>query len=260
MTETIAYLIAGLLAAVLKAYFSADQATFSRKSVADVIIGGAVGLLYPLFPLVPLPAGASLIQRAAIVLVICYVSTDLLQNVLGKIGIAMPSGTPKPALAWVLLPLLGVTALTGCSTISANPAQDLRAEIAAKPADSGAGLFGKVVMQGLLDATYNLDNAVTVGALDATDPAPKCFHGILGQLGIDPAVPTTPAPSFTPRRSDLISEGSILYIRARQAQKLAGQGVTVPSGCKELVAQFMLDAAAAGIKAQPGGGLLPLLR
>lgn len=115
MNETLAYFIAGLVAAGLKAFFSADQATVSRKSVADVIIGGAVGILYPLYPLFPLPAGANLLQRAAVVLVICYVSTDLLQNILGKAGAGLSGESLKKALAWLLLPLGLAFGLSACA-------------------------------------------------------------------------------------------------------------------------------------------------
>lgn len=101
MNPSLAFLIAGLVAAALKSYVSADQATFSRKSVADIIIGGAVGLLYPLFPLVPLPTEATLLQQAALVGVLCYFSSDLLTGILTKLGIGInPSKgvvAPPPA-------------------------------------------------------------------------------------------------------------------------------------------------------------------
>lgn len=147
----------------------------------------------------------------------------------------------------LLVACLALT-LVSCTTISANPAKDTLV---------ASGRVGGVVQQGLLDATFNLDSAVKVGALDASDPAPACFHSVLQQLGIDPSMPAQgPDTSFVPRRSDLISEGSILYIRARQLQKLQGAGVTTPPACKALIGQFLLDAAAAGLKVQPGGGLL----
>lgn len=162
--------------------------------------------------------------------------------------------TPTIGKLGVLFLAIGLGGLlAGCSTISANPVQDVVTPAKGNP-------LGKVIVQGLQDASFNLDSAVTVGALDAADPAPACFHSILKQLGIDNASPSTPAASFTPRRSDLISEGSVLYIRARQAQRFAGQGVSLPNDCKALVAQFMLDAAATAVRTQPGGGLLPVIR
>ena len=140
----------------------------------------------------------------------------------------------------------------GCGSIS----KDLGADISgATPSAARPG----TVTQGLLDAAYNLDQAVTVGALDATDPAPACVHGVLKDLGIDPANPSTPLPSFTPRVSDLISAGAVLYVRVQQAKRLQG-GIVVPADCKALIGQFVMDAAAAGIKVFPGTGLLPVLR
>lgn len=121
MNPSLAFLIAGLAASALKAYVSSDQATFSRKSVADILIGGAVGLLYPLFPMIPMPANASLIQQAALVGVICYFSSDLLQGILSKLGVTINPNSgistppPKVVIGWFLLPaalLMGA----GCSS------------------------------------------------------------------------------------------------------------------------------------------------
>ena len=139
--------------------------------------------------------------------------------------------------------------VAGCAEISANPMRDLP-----------HGNLGGVVIRGLQDATFNLDSAVKVGALEATDPAPKCFHGVLAQLGADPSAPTPPGASFEPKVSDLISFGSILYIRAQQLKKVQGGGVAVPTDCKVLITNFLLDAAGAGVKGLPGGGLLPTFR
>lgn len=148
-----------------------------------------------------------------------------------------------------LLTLVLILALAGCTTISANPLQDL-------PKTH----LGGVVIQGLQDASFNLDSAVTVGALTAADPAPPCFHAVLTRLGADPANPAPPGASFTPKVSDLISAGSVLYIRAQQLKQAQGTGITVPSSCKLLITDFLLDAAGAGVSGLPGGGLLPKLR
>ncbi len=144
-------------------------------------------------------------------------------------------------LAWAL-------ALTSCQTLSGNPAADITTTAAKTD-------LGKVVVQGLLDATYDLDQAVAVGALPKSDPAPGCFHAVLTQLGLDPANPAPAGSSFTPKISDLISLGSVLYVRAQQLKGAQGGGIQVPADCKLLVAQFMLDAAAYGAKGLPGGGL-----
>lgn len=183
-------------------------------------------------------------------------STWLLGLVPLVAGALWRPGMTLPKVAPVLL----LVAFVGCSTpISGNPVQDL-AQQAAKPLAPSVPSLGGVVLQGLQDATWNLDQAVAVGALDKADPAPGCFHGMLGQLGMDPANPAPPAASFEPKVSDLISAGSVLYIRVQQAKKLQGGGIAVAPSCKELIAQFMLDAAAAGANALPGGGALIKLR
>ncbi len=144
-----------------------------------------------------------------------------------------------------LLALAALGLATGCTgTISGNPLDDLP-----------KGRLGGVIVQGLQDASFNLDSAVTVGALAATDPAPPCFHSVLGQIGADPTAPMPPGQSFTPKVSDLISAGSVLYIRAQQAKAAQRTGVTIPPPCKVLITDFLLDAAALGVKGFPGGGL-----
>lgn len=87
MNVSLVYGIAGLVGSALKAWVSNDQASFSKKSLADILIGGAVGVLYPLFPLIPLPEGANLLQQGAIIGVISYFSSDLITNVMTKFGI-----------------------------------------------------------------------------------------------------------------------------------------------------------------------------
>jgi hypothetical protein len=93
MNVSIAYGIAGLVGSALKAWVSNDQASFSKKSLADVLIGGAVGILYPLFPFVPMPDGASLLQQSALIGVVSYFSSDLITNVMTKLGITSLHGS-----------------------------------------------------------------------------------------------------------------------------------------------------------------------
>jgi hypothetical protein len=90
----IALLIAGLLGSALKAYISTDQTTFSKKSVVDVVIGGLAALLIPQFFPSLLPPDANVASTFAIVAVLSYVSSDLVQGVLGKIGVAIPGSKP----------------------------------------------------------------------------------------------------------------------------------------------------------------------
>lgn len=139
-------------------------------------------------------------------------------------------------------------ALSACSTnlpISASPINDLASQ---------SGQVGATVVTGLQDAAFNFDNAVAVGALDKNDPAPACVHGILADIGQDVTVTltaATPVPStvgtgtsYTPKISDLISAGSVAYIRAQQAKKLlGGSGLTVPVGCEAIVGKVVIDGA-----------------
>lgn len=96
MIATVVYGLAGLIGSALKAWVSSDQKTFSRKSVADVVIGAAVGILYPLYPLIPLPKEANLLQQAALIVALAYVSSDFIQNGLAKIGITLPGVNALP--------------------------------------------------------------------------------------------------------------------------------------------------------------------
>lgn len=88
MNVSLAFGVAGLIASGLKAFVSTDQANISKKSIADVVIGGAVGVLYPLFPVIPIPETASVLQQAVLVGVVSYFSSDLLTGILAKLGVA----------------------------------------------------------------------------------------------------------------------------------------------------------------------------
>jgi VIT1/CCC1 family predicted Fe2+/Mn2+ transporter len=87
MQISVAFGIAGLIGSGLKAWVSNDQASLSKKSLADVLIGGAVGVLYPLMPLVPIPDHATMLQASTLIGIMSYFSSDLITNVLTKLGI-----------------------------------------------------------------------------------------------------------------------------------------------------------------------------
>lgn len=87
MQVSVAFGIAGLVGSALKAWVSNDQASFSKKSLADVLIGGAVGILYPLMPFVPIPDNATLLQSATLIGVVSYFSSDLITNIMTKFGV-----------------------------------------------------------------------------------------------------------------------------------------------------------------------------
>ena len=139
--------------------------------------------------------------------------------------------------------------LVGCTAISANPIRDV-----------AKGPVGDVVVKGLQDAAFNLDSAVKVGALSADDPAPACLHAVLTKLGADPANPVPPGASFAPRVSDLISAGSVAYIRLQQLKKAQGAGIAVPVPCEAIIGRLLIDTASGAASVLPGSRLLPGLR
>lgn len=128
--------------------------------------------------------------------------------------------------------------LAGCATgsaatISANPQQTLTNAILPP---------GGVIVVGLQNAAYNLDQAVAIKVLAANDPADLCVHQFLQGIGQDVGqAPVPPAPSFTPKVSDLISGGSVAYILAQQAKALAANGgIVVPPSCEQLIGHMVL--------------------
>jgi hypothetical protein len=153
---------------------------------------------------------------------------------------------------------LAFGACTNPPPISSNPGQTVVKDITAvAPAPVAT------IQTGLLNAEWNLDQAIAKGILPANDPADTCMHAALTQIGIEPAPAGTPSAtppeSFTPKVTDLISGGAVVYIEAQQVKKLESGGTIAPS-CKQLIGQLVLDAAAVGIKAIPGGGILPAVQ
>lgn len=98
------------------------------------------------------------------------------------------------------------------------------------------------IAEDLKSATYNLDNAVAVGALLPDDPAPKCFHEVLKQTGLETTPGAEEPKSFVPKRDGILSDATILYVQAQQARQIAGRGaVSVPADCKALIGTFVID-------------------
>ena len=98
MDPVYAYAIGGLVGSAVRAVITTSQVTLSRQSIVDVLIGGAVGLLWPLYPVIELPAHASTLQNATIVGLFAYMSGDFVVNALRRIGaLTKPNGTaPTP--------------------------------------------------------------------------------------------------------------------------------------------------------------------
>lgn len=78
--------LGGLVGSAVKSWVTMSQATFSKQSVVDIVIGGVVGLLWPIWPPLPLPEGASLVQQAALVGCFAYFSSDLIANLARRFG------------------------------------------------------------------------------------------------------------------------------------------------------------------------------
>jgi hypothetical protein len=75
-----AFFLGGLIGTAVKAWLTTSQATFSKQSAVDVALGGIVGLLWNLYPPFALPAGASLVQQAALVGLTTYAASDVVGN------------------------------------------------------------------------------------------------------------------------------------------------------------------------------------
>lgn len=140
--------------------------------------------------------------------------------------------------------LLIVGLLAGCANpppISSNPFS-----FAGTPA-------GNELAQDILAADNNLNQAVTVGALAASDPAPPCMNAVVSLLGL-----SGPGSAlYTPEINGPVSLGSVIYIRTQQVLAFGGQGASaVPVSCEALLGQIVIDAGKVGI--QIGAGMLPL--
>jgi hypothetical protein len=164
-----------------------------------------------------------------------------------------------PALAILLAGCVnGQPSVT--APISANPVADTAVASAPAPLSPNGSTIG----QDLSAAYSNLDQAMTVGALAATDPAAACVGSVMAQAGIAvPGAPATTAPSFVPVNDGPASLGAIVYIRAKQAAAAAG-GLTASPPCLQIVGQFVVDGlkAAANVQSQVGtitaiGALIP---
>lgn len=83
MNLNLLFCLAGLVGSALRAASTYSHDTFTAKSITDVIVGGIVGVLYPLSG-APLPTDPW--QAAAVVAGASYVGASVLQGVLGRLG------------------------------------------------------------------------------------------------------------------------------------------------------------------------------
>lgn len=84
--------LAGVAGALARAGLTVSQPFLSRKTIGDALVGGFVGVLWPLYPVIDFPASATLLQKAVIVMVIAYFAGDVLQN-----GLSRLLGAIRPA-------------------------------------------------------------------------------------------------------------------------------------------------------------------
>ena len=102
MYPTLYLILAGLAGSAIKAWISMDQATFSKKSIGDVLLGGAVGGLFPLFvdnlpsSIVEMYTKASLLQQALMIGAISYTASDLITGLLARFNIGQVALSPHP--------------------------------------------------------------------------------------------------------------------------------------------------------------------
>jgi hypothetical protein len=140
--------------------------------------------------------------------------------------------------------IAALLALAGCATpppISANPVQTVENAVSS----ALPGLLPSIATD-FQDAKFNLDSAITIGILLPSDPVDACLTSVLtmaGMLSPTAGAPTT--PSFTPKVTAPISlsAGSVLYILAQQAKKLAGNGSSlVPASCQQIAGSLLINA------------------
>ena len=88
--------LGGALGSAMRVLMAPEHPTWSRRSAVEIIMGAASGALYPLYPVIALPAEASLLQRGILMMVIGYVSGNLIMMVAARLGLGPKNGTPKP--------------------------------------------------------------------------------------------------------------------------------------------------------------------
>ena len=94
MSLNLALFIAGLIGSALKAWATNSQATWSKKSIIDIVVGGAVAALVPYYLPSLLPQSQPIFVQAITMGLISYFSSDFVQNILGKAGIVIQGSKP----------------------------------------------------------------------------------------------------------------------------------------------------------------------
>lgn len=156
----------------------------------------------------------------------------------------------------ILCAIVCAAMLAGCATPAPISNQPSNPVIKALASDA-------TIATGLQNAAWNLDQAVAIGVLATDDPAPTCVHNALQVAGLESVASAPAAKSFTPKVTDLLSAGSVLYIQAKQLQGV--KPFEASPSCKAIVGDIVLQAMKAGFTgattAIPGAGpLLSVIR
>lgn len=128
--------------------------------------------------------------------------------------------------------------LAGCVQQSASLPADVIASLSLQVQQ------GKILITDLTSADWDAHQAITVGALDPSDPLPACLDAVEADVGVTGPTP----PSYTPKLDGVISGGVQAYIRAQQLQKLSGGTINVPPSCDAVFGKVMRQALAAATK------------
>ena len=93
MTLSLALALGALLGGLAHAWVTKGQAMWSRPTAGTLFISLLIGVLYPLYPIIPFPDTANLLQKGAIMAAIAYVAGDAVANLLpGVFGKLVPKG------------------------------------------------------------------------------------------------------------------------------------------------------------------------
>lgn len=94
-TDTLSLVLAlgGLSGSAVRVLLTSSQPVVSKKSATELVIGAMAGFLWPLYPLIPFPEHATMLQQAAIVAGVAYLSGDFLLNAFTKATAALKSLT-----------------------------------------------------------------------------------------------------------------------------------------------------------------------
>ncbi len=139
---------------------------------------------------------------------------------------------------------LVATLLASCANpppISTNPIQSVVNA-------TGLGSGNDVITQGIANAQYNFNQALALGILPASDPAPGCLNSVATLLGIGGTAPA----QFTPKITDLISAGSVGYIYLQQLKAATGGTLQVSPQCTQLIGQIIIDSTKMNLKLGSG--------